>query len=86
VEEWESSVAPISSRQLVRAAKSHLRTHIIPALGEMSLMAITTRNVQAFVSALAAKGLSSKSIENVLQTLAALVKQQKLWESTFLSL
>ncbi len=80
VEEWENSVAPTLKPTTVRAAKSHLRTHIIPALGEMSLMAITTRNVQAFVSALAAKGLSRKSTENVLQTLAGLLKTAKAWK------
>src|SRR5258708_32716806 len=80
VEEWESSVAPTLKPTTVRAGKSHLRTHIIPALGEMSLTAITTRNVQAFVSALVAKGLSRKSSENVLQTLGGLVKTAKAWQ------
>jgi integrase len=80
VEEWESSVAPTLKPTTVRAAKSHLRTHIIPALGEMSLTAITTRNVQAFVSALVAKGLSRKSTENVLQTLGGLLKTAKAWK------
>lgn len=80
VEEWESSVAPTLKPTTVRAAKSHLRTHIIPALGEMSLTAITTRNVQAFVSALAAKGLSSTTTGNVVQTLAGLLKTAKAWK------
>jgi len=80
VEEWESSVAPTLKPTTVRAAKSHLRTHIIPALGEMPLTAITTRNVQAFVSALAAKGLSSTSIGNVVQTLAGILKTAKAWK------
>jgi len=80
VEEWEASVAPTLKPTTVRAAKSHLRTHIIPTLGEMSLTAITTRNVQAFISALAAKGLTRKSIENVLQTLGGLLKTAKAWK------
>jgi len=80
VEEWEASVAPTLKPTTVRAAKSHLRTHIIPALGEMSLTAITTRNVQAFISALGAKGLTRKSIENVLQTLSGLLKSAKAWK------
>ena len=80
VEEWESSVAPTLKLTTVRAAKSHLRTHIIPALGEMSLTAVNTRNVQAFVSALAAKGLSSTTTGNVVQTLAGLLKTAKAWK------
>jgi hypothetical protein len=41
------------------SSESHLRTHILPTMGEMSLTAINTRNVQAFISALTAKGLTS---------------------------
>lgn len=76
-EEWEASVATTLKPGTVRAAKSHLRTHIIPAIGDFSLTAITTRNVQAFVSHMAAKGLTRKTIENVLQTLSSLVKNRQ---------
>ena len=79
VEEWEASVAPTLKPGTVRAAKSHLRTHILPAMGDFSLSAITTRNVQAFVSQMAAKRLTRKTIENVLQTLSSLVKTAKAW-------
>jgi hypothetical protein len=74
VAEWELSVAPTLKPSTVRAAKSHLRAHILPALGELSLSAITTRNVQAFASTLAAKELTRKSCENVSQTLNALTQ------------
>src|SRR5260221_6295118 len=57
----------------------HLRTHILPAMGEMSLAAVSTRNVQAFISALAAKGLTRKSCDNVLQTLSGLLRTAKAW-------
>jgi integrase len=81
---FKKSQAQISSATLkpttVRAAKSHLRTHVIPALGDMSLTAITTRNVQAFVSALAAKGLSSTTVGNVVQTLAGIMNTAKAWK------
>src|SRR5277367_2479975 len=79
VEEWEASVAPTLKPGTVRAAKSHLRTHILPAMGDFSLSAITTRNVQAFVSQMAAKGLTRKTIENVLQTVSSLVRTAKAW-------
>src|SRR5260221_9453371 len=53
MEEWKHNVAPTLKPSTVRAAESHLRTHILPVMGEMSLTAISTRNVQAFISALA---------------------------------
>ena len=55
VEEWKHNVAPTLKPSTVRAAESHLRTHILPTMGEMSLTAINTRNGQAFISALTAK-------------------------------
>jgi integrase len=56
-----------------------LRTHILPVMGDLSLTAISTRNVQAFISALAAKGLTRKSCDNVLQTLSGLLRTAKAW-------
>ena len=79
VEEWKRNVAPTLKPSTVRAAESHLRTHILPTMGEMSLTAINTRNVQAFISALTAKGLTRKSCDNVLQTLSGLLKTAKAW-------
>ena len=63
VEEWKHNVAPTLKPSTVRAAESHLRTHILPTMGDMPLTAINTRNVQAFISALTAKGLTRKSCD-----------------------
>jgi Phage integrase, N-terminal SAM-like domain len=79
VEEWKRNVAPTLKPSTVRAAESHLRTHILPTMGDMSLAAINTRNVQVFISALTAKGLTRKSCDNVLQTLSGLLKTAKAW-------
>jgi len=79
VEEWKHNVAPTLKPSTVRAAESHLRTHIFPMMGEMSLTAINTRNVQAFISALTAKGLTRKTCDNVLQTLSGLLRMAKAW-------
>ncbi len=79
VEEWKDNVASMLKPSTVRAAESHLRTHILPVMGDLSLTAISTRNVQTFVSALAAKGLTRKSCDNVLQTLSGLLRTAKAW-------
>ena len=79
VEEWKLNVAPTLKPSTVRAAESHLRTHILPTMSDMPLTTINTRNVQAFISALTAKGLTRKSCDNVLQTLSSLVKTAKAW-------
>jgi integrase len=79
VEEWKHNVAPTLKPSTVRAAESHLRTHILPTMGEMPLTAINTRNVQAFISAMAAKGLTRKTCDNVLQTVSGLLRTAKAW-------
>lgn len=79
VDEWKRNVAPTLKPATVRAMESHLRTHILPTMGETSLAAISTRNVQAFISTMAAKGLTRKTCDNVLQTLSGLVKTAKAW-------
>ena len=79
VEEWKHNVAPTLKPSTVRAAESHLRTHILPTMSGMSLTAINTRNVQAFISALTAKGLTRKTYDNVLQTLSGLLRTAKAW-------
>ena len=79
VEEWKHNVAPTLKPSTVRAAESHLRTHILPTMGEMPLTTINTRNVQAFISAMAAKGLTRKTCDNVLQTVSGLLRTAKAW-------
>jgi integrase len=79
VDEWRHNVAPTLKPSTVRAAESHLRTHILPTLGEMPLTAINARNVQTFISALTSKGLTRKTCDNVLQTLSSLSKTAKAW-------
>jgi integrase len=81
--EWEESVAPTLKPSTVRAARSHMKTHILPALGDLPLSAITTRNVQSFVTNMAVRGLSRKTCENVLQTLSSSMATAKAWHYIF---
>ena len=79
VAEWESKVAPTLKPTTARQARSHLRTHILPTFGEMSLHSINTRNVQAFVADLTVKGLSSVSIGHIVRTLHKILSTAKGW-------
>lgn len=78
-EEWESNVGITLKPSTLRAIKSHLRTHILPRMGDLLLTACTVRNVQTFVTSLALSGLSRKSIENVITTLHSLLQTAKKW-------
>jgi integrase len=75
--EWRSTVAVNLKASTVRAAESHLRSHIQPRLGQFLLTEINTRAVQSFVTSLALAGLSRKTVENILLTLSSLMRVAK---------
>jgi len=80
VQEWRSNVAVNLKGSTTRAAESHLRAHIIPKLGSLSLTEINTKTVQAFVAYLATGGRSRKTVENVLLTLSSILRVAKAWD------
>ena len=80
VKEWRISVAVNLKGSTTRAAESHLRAHIIPKLGSLSLTEITTKAVQTFVAYLATGGRSRKTVENVLLTLSSILRTARAWD------
>lgn len=80
VKEWRSSVAVNLKASTVRAAESHLRAHILPKLGALTLPEISTKVLQAFVTSLATGGRSRKTIENVLLTVSSIFRTAKAWD------
>jgi len=63
-----------------RAAESHLRAHILPKLGSLTLTEINTKIVQSFVAHLATGGRSRKTVENVLLTLSSILRKARAWD------
>jgi len=80
VKEWRTNVAVNLKSSTSRAAESHLRAHILPKLGSLTLTEINTKIVQAFVAHLASGGRSKKTVENVLLTLSSILRKAKAWE------
>jgi len=78
--EWRSKIAVNLKDSTVRAAESHLRTHILPKLGRLLLPEINARIVQSLVTSLALGGLARKTIENILLTLSSLLRTAKAWD------
>jgi integrase len=79
VEEWRTNVAVNLKGSTTRAAESHLRAHILPKLGSLTLTEINTKAVQSFVAYLAT-GRSRKTVENVLLTLSSILRIARAWE------
>src|SRR5438874_2570887 len=65
VKEWRTNVAVNLKSSTTRAGESHLRAHILPKLGSLTLTGINTKIVQSFVAHLATGGRSRKTVENV---------------------
>ena len=79
VEEWRTDVAVNLKPSTVRAAESHLKLHIIPRLGSLRLLELNAKTLQAFVTTLAATGITRKTIENVLQSLFSILRTARLY-------
>jgi integrase len=80
VKEWRTNVAVNLKRSTTRAAESHLRAHILPKLGSLTLTEINTKIVQSFVAYLATGGRSRKTVENVLLTLSSILRKARAWD------
>jgi integrase len=80
VTEWRTSVAVNLKGSTTRASESHLRAHIFPKLGSLSLTEINTKTVQSFVAYLATGGRSRKTVENVLLTLSSILRVARAWD------
>jgi integrase len=79
VREWRANVSINLKDSTTRAAESHLRAHILPKLGSLTLTEIKTKTVQSFVSSIAL-GRSRKTVENVLLTLSSILRTARAWE------
>lgn len=80
IKEWRTNVAVNLKGSTTRAAESHLRAHILPKLGSLTLPEINTKAVQHFVAYRATGGRSRKTVENVLLTLSSILRKAKAWD------
>jgi integrase len=77
-ERWQTEMLAQRKPSTIRAAESHLRTHIIPALGSRRLEDITSELQQSFLTQIS-KALRRKTVQNVIATLSAILNTAKRW-------
>src|SRR5262249_43911165 len=63
----------------VRAVKSHLRCYILPQLAKLHLENFGVENQQKFISRVAERGVSRKTVINVLGTLSSILSTARNW-------
>jgi hypothetical protein len=69
VERWKMEVLTKQQPSSARAVRSHLKCYIVPQLGKLCLEQFGAENQQAFITRVFEKGVSRKTVLNVLGTL-----------------
>jgi integrase len=79
VEEWQKQILPNFKPSSARAAESHIRTYILPLLGDTLLRDLNVREHQAFVTAVGLKVDRKKTAQNVYGTLTSILNRGRVW-------
>lgn len=79
VEEWKKEIVPNRKPGGARASLSHLRTHIVPLLGKMTLREVNPKTIQTFVTTVGMGVDRKKTVENVYGTLSSILKKGRRW-------
>ena len=65
VAEWKTEILPNRKPGGARACLSHLRKHIVPLLGKMTLREVNPKTIQTFVTTVGMRVDRKKTVENV---------------------
>ena len=79
IEEWKQDVLPNRKLGGARSCLSHIRTYLIPLLGEILLRELSVRQHQAFVTAVGQKVGRRRTTENVYATMSAILNKGRKW-------
>jgi integrase len=79
LERWKAEVLTKQQPSSARAVNSHLRCYIVPQLSNLRLEQFGVENQQSFVSRIFEKGVSRKTVLNVLGTLSSILSTARDW-------
>jgi len=79
LERWKMEILTKQQPSSARAVKSHLRCYIVPQLGKLRLESVGVENQQRFVTRVFEKGVSRKTVLNVLGTLSSVLSTARDW-------
>ena len=79
IDEWIDKILPNRKPGGARAAMSHVRTYILPQLGEVPLRELSLSQHQAFVTAVGLHVDRRKTAENVYGTFASILNLGRKW-------
>lgn len=79
LERWKSEVLTKQQPSSARSVKSHLTCYIVPQLGKLRLEQFGVENQQSFLTRVFEKGVSRKTVLNVLGTLSSILSTARDW-------
>jgi hypothetical protein len=79
VDEWTDKILPKRKPGGARASLSHIRTYVLPLLGEVSLRELNLSQHQAFVTAVGRRVDRRKTAENVYGTFGSILNLGRKW-------
>jgi len=79
VERWKVEVLITQQPSSIRSVKSHLKCHIVPQLAKLRLEQFSVENQQTFITRMFERGVSRKSVLNVLGTLSSILTTARDW-------
>jgi integrase len=79
IDEWKAQILPNRKLGGARACESHIRTYLIPLLGERPLRELELREHQAFVTAVGRQVVRRRTVENVYATLSSILNKGRKW-------
>ena len=79
LERWKSEVLTKQQPSSARAVRSHLHCYIVPQLGTLRLEDFGVENQQTFLTRVFEKGVSRKTVLNVLGTLSSVLSTARDW-------
>jgi integrase len=79
LEKWKVEILTKQKPSSARAVKSHLKCYIVPRLGNLRLEQFGVENQQVFVTEVLKKGISRKTLLNVLCTLSSILATARNW-------
>src|SRR5215472_14937431 len=82
IERWKAEVLTKQQPSSARAVRSHLKCYIVPQLGKLRMEDFGVENQQTFLTRIFEKGVSRKTVLNVLGTLSSILSTARNWGYT----
>lgn len=82
IERWKTEVLTKQQPSSARAVTSHLKCYIVPQLSKLRLEQFGVENQQTFTTRVFQKGVSRKTLQNVLGTLSSILSTAHDWGYT----